>query len=256
MRASAAISQLELSLRLGVSQRHVSFVELGRALPSRGLILRWADATGATPDERNAALLGGGYSPAFFAFGAEHERGSPAFKALSDMLAAHEPNPGIIFDSDWMISAMNASGHWLCTLGMPDFLASMDGPPGEMDMIAAVSHPGGLLAKVRNAAEAGFALLRQLRTEQLTRPTLGPRVDRMERSLRERFGEDEDQRRRAAGDPHLQLVIDTELGTLAFLLVQTVFGLPQNVTQASLRTELWFPIDAETKRIMETRGCG
>jgi transcriptional regulator with XRE-family HTH domain len=255
MRASRGISQLELALRLGVSQRHVSFVELARAKPSRNLILSWARETGATVDERNAALVNAGYSPAVLEFGVEHGQASLAFRALSDMLAAHDPFPGIIFDADWMMRAMNEAGRSLCGIVMPDFLAGLDRPPGEMDMIAAVSHPGGLLARVRNAAEAGFALLNQLRAEQLTRPALRPRVDSLESSLLERFGHEQAGHPRAAGEPHLQLIIDTQLGTLAFLLVQTVFGLPQNVTHASLRTELWFPGDEATRRIMTTRAA-
>lgn len=254
MRTSRGIPQLELALRLGVSQRHVSFVELGRARPSRNLILSWARETGASMDERNAALVSAGFSPAFLEFGSEHVRNSPAFRALSEMLVAHEPYPGIVFDADWMICAMNECGQWLCTVGMAGFVTSMDGPPTEMDMIAAVAHPGGLLSRVRNAPEIGFALLTQLRAEQMTRPALRPRIDRLEESLKERFGHAAIGQPRAAGEPHLNLIMDTEFGTLSLLLVQTVFGLPQNVTPASLRTELWFPMDDHTRRVMALRG--
>jgi transcriptional regulator with XRE-family HTH domain len=250
MRASRGISQLELGLRLGVSQRHVSFVELARARPSRSLIISWARETGATSDERNAALVSAGFTPSIVEFGVEHARDTAAFEALSQMLEAHDPFPGIIFDADWMIRAMNQGGQWLCGVAMSEFLADMDGPIGEMDMIAAVAHSGGLLACVRNAAEVGYALLNQLRAEQLTRPSLRPRIDRLEGSLLERFGPWQAEQMRAAGETQLQLIADTELGTLTFLLVQTVFGLPQNVTHASLRTELWFPTDEATRRIM------
>ncbi|WP_114953831.1 helix-turn-helix domain-containing protein [Sphingosinicella terrae] len=255
MRASARISQLELALRLGVSQRHVSFVELGRARPSRNLILSWAREAGASVDERNAALVSAGFAPAIVEFGSDPVQGSAAFRVLSDMLAAHDPFPGLIFDADWMIRAMNEAGQWLCGIAMADFLAGMDGPPSEMDMIASVAHPGGLLATVRNAAEVGFALLNQLRAEQLTRPSLRPRVDRLEESLRSRFGAQDAVHARAPGEPYLQLVADTAVGPLSFLLVQTVFGLPQNVTRESLRTELWFPVDEATRRVMTGRAA-
>lgn len=254
MRTSCGISQMELALRLGISQRHVSFVELGRATPSKNLILSWVRETNASVDERNATLVSAGYSPAYIELGAQHMRDTPAFRALSDMLAAHEPFPGIVFDADWMIRAMSLGGQWLCSVGMPEFLATMNGPPAEMDMIAAVAHPGGLLSKVRNAREVGFALLKQLRAEAMTRPALRPRIDRLEISLNERFGSEPADYARAAGDPYLNLIVDSEFGTLSFLLVQTVFGLPQNVTHASLRTELWFPVDNATRRVMMTRG--
>lgn len=254
MRTSRSFSQFELALRLGVSQRHVSFVESGRARPSRHLILSWARETGASVDERNAALLSAGFSPAIVEFGTGEIHGSATFAALRDMLAAHDPYPGLVFDADWMIRAMNEGGQWLCTVGMPDFLASMDGPPGEMDMIAALIHPAGMLSTLRNAPEVGYALLNQLRAEQLIRPALRPRVDRYHASLEARFGPCPAERRRAPGQPRLHIVADTVVGTLSFLLVQTVFGLPQNITQASPRTELWFPTDEFTRRLMATRG--
>lgn len=255
MRTALGVSQMELALRLGISQRHLSFVEQGRAKPSRDLVLRWSRETGASADDRNAALLSAGFAPAFREFGADQVRETPGFKALSEMLVAHEPHPGIVFNADWMINAMTEGGQWLCGLALTDFLASMTGPPTQMDMIAALIHPGGMLSKVRNAPEVGFALLRQLRAEQLARPSLAERVDRLEQSLVQRYGADGADPSRAAGDPYLRVVMDTEMGSLSFLLVQTVFGLPHSISSASLRTELWFPTDDQTRRVMATRSA-
>jgi transcriptional regulator with XRE-family HTH domain len=255
MRRAAGLSQLELALRVGMSQRHVSFVELGRARPSRDLILSWTRETGGSVEQRNAALLRAGYSPSLQDLGPCQSRTSSELAALSGMLDAHEPYPGMVFDADWMICAMNQGGQWLCKLTMADFVADMDGPSTRMDMIAAATHPGGLLSTVRNAAEAGFALLAQLRAEELTRPALGSRIDEYERSLRQRFGCRTAQGR-AAGDPQLSIVMDTPFGALSFLLVQTIYGLPQNVTHASLRTELWFAVDGLTRRTMMTQAGG
>lgn len=252
MRASRGISQLELGLRLGVSQRHISFVELARANPSRSLILSWARETGATHDELSAALVSAGFTPNVLGFGNEYPCDSPAFRALSDMLNAHDPYPGIIFDADWMIHAMSRGGQWLCEICMPEFLRTMEGPIAEMDMIAAVTHPGGLLACVENASDVGFALLHQLRTEQLTRPSLQPRIDGLEASLLDRYGACDPTQRRAPGEPYVELFANTPAGRLSFLLVQTVFGLPQNVSHASLRTELWFPTNEKTRHAMAT----
>lgn len=254
MRTSLGVSQMELAFRLGISQRHLSFVERGRSRPSRDLVLRWSRETGASTEDLNAALLGAGFAPAFREFGAEHVRETPGFKALSEMLVAHEPHPGIVFNADWMIIAMTEGGQWLCRVGMAGFLASMSGPLSQMDMIAALTHPGGMLSCVRNAPEVGFALLRQLRSEQLARPSLGPRVDGLEESLLRRYGDDCAELPRSAGDPYLRVVMDTEKGTLSFLLVQTVFGLPHSISPASLRTELWFPTDAQTRRVMAALG--
>ena len=61
-RLEHGISQLELAGRLDVSQRHVSFLESGRALPSRGLILAWMAELGVPVSVRNAALLQCGFA--------------------------------------------------------------------------------------------------------------------------------------------------------------------------------------------------
>jgi transcriptional regulator with XRE-family HTH domain len=253
MRKTLGISQLELALRLGMSQRHIGFVELGRSRPSLSLILNWTRETCGTIDERNAALVSAGYSPVLLA--SEHSdcRSSAEFRALLDMLRVHEPNPGIIFDADWIIRAMSDGGRWFCGTSMPGVFESKGTSWSDIDMIAAVAHPAGLLSKAVNAAEVGYALLRQLRLEELIRPSLKPRVDALELSLVERFGRAE-RLARAPGVTHLQIILDTEFGLMKFLLVQTVFGLPQNVSQNSLRSELWFPVDDATKVGMATRG--
>lgn len=253
MRVALGISQLELALRLGMSQRHIGFVELGRARPSLSLILSWTRETGGTLDERNAALVSAGYSPALLESASADCRQSAEIRTLREMLVAHEPYPGIIFDADWTVRAMSEGGRWLCSVGMPGLLEHDGVPSSEIDMITAVTHPAGLLSKVVNAAETGRALLRQLRLEQLTRPSLKARVDRFEASLTERYGT-VGKCARAPGDTHLKVILDTEYGQMTFLLVQTVFGLPQNVTQKSLRSELWFPFDEATRVIMTTRG--
>lgn len=252
MRVTPGISQLELALRLGMSQRHISFVELGRARPSLSLILSWTRETGGTLDERNAALVSAGYSPAFLEPAPADCRQSAEIRTLREMLVAHEPYPGIIFDADWIVRAMSEGGQWLCSVGMPGLLQQNGVPSSEIDMITAVTHPAGLLSRVVNAAETGRALLRQLRLEELTRPSLGPRVDRFEESLNERYGA-AGKCARAASDTHLKVIMDTEYGQMTFLLVQTVFGLPQNVTQQSLRSELWFPFDDATRDIVTRR---
>lgn len=252
MRVALGISQLELALRLGMSQRHIGFVELGRARPSLSLILSWTRETGGTIDERNAALVSAGYSPALLESAPAECRQSAEIRTLREMLVAHEPYPGIIFDADWTVRAMSEGGQWLCSVGMPGLLERDGVPSSEIDMITAVTHPAGLLSKVVNAAETGRALLRQLRLEQLTRPSLKARVDRFEESLTARYGV-AGECARAPGDTHLKVILDTEYGRMTFLLVQTVFGLPQNVTQKSLRSELWFPFDDATRVIMTTR---
>lgn len=251
IRAAAGISQMELALRLGVSQRHIGFVELGRSRPSRNLILSWCRESSGTADARNAALISAGYSADFLELEDDLSRDSSAFRAVSEMLAAHDPSPGIIFDADWMIRGMNDGGQWLCGIMMAGYLAGLRGSAGEIDMIASLAHCDGLLSKVSNAAEVGDVLLRQLRTEELMRPSLKSRIDELAASLEQRFPQYSPASQRPAAEPHLQLIVDTDFGKMTFLLVQTIFGLPQNITHSSLRIELWFPVDDATEDLMK-----
>ncbi len=250
-RARLGISQMEMSLRLGVSQRHVSFIESARSQPSRALLLAWMRELRADDSLLNAALLHAGYARG----GVDPDPGSPAlaqaFAALRQMLAAHEPNAGLIFDADWNAVEINGSGRWLCSILMPELWECR--PDGPLDMIATIEHPGGLLSRAVDPASAGEALLSQLRAEQWARPALQPRVDQLAAALRRRYPAHDVLSARRTLLPHLELEFDTSLGRLSFLLMQSVFGLAHDVTVGSLRTELWFPADASTAEVMRTR---
>lgn len=239
-------SQLDLALALGISQRHVSFVERGRSRPSRDLILNWMEEVGATVSARNAALIGAG-----FATGGRGlvlpERPSPAHHQV---LSAHDPLPGLIFDADWRMVQMNAGATWIFHHLMAGFLASPEGQVPCWDMIAGVAHAGGLLSRMVDPWIYGGHLLRQLRFEEMTRPSLAPRVAALEQVLRARFG---DQMMIEPGqfEPGLDLHFDTAYGRLSFFSVQSMFQLPQDTVPTSVRVGLWFPASAAARTVLE-----
>lgn len=252
-RTKVKISQMELALRLGVSQRHVSFVESGRARPSRTLLSAWLDETQACSSIKNAILLQAGFSAP------EPVRATPPASGgrrstLSSMIAAHDPCPAIVFDAEWRMVEANTGGAWLCSKLMPDFVARTKGGGRLMDMILVLTEDDGLLSKMTNAAEVGAGLLAQLRVEEWSRPTLRGRIDALEASLLRRFGPTPAPSPRDVADTHLTLNFETEFGALSFFTVQGVFGLPQDVTVSSLRAELWFPADAHSRHVMTHRG--
>jgi transcriptional regulator with XRE-family HTH domain len=98
-RKARHVSQLELSLRIGVSQRHVSFVESGRARPSRELLTRWLQELDAPLGLRNAALLQAGFAPAYRATTLADPDLAQANAALQQLLRAHEPMPALVLDA-------------------------------------------------------------------------------------------------------------------------------------------------------------
>jgi transcriptional regulator with XRE-family HTH domain len=90
-RKSKRLSQLELALRMGVSQRHVSFVESGRAQPSRELLLSWLHELQAPLALRNVALQQAGFAPVYRGSELADAVLAPVRDALGQLLQAHDP---------------------------------------------------------------------------------------------------------------------------------------------------------------------
>jgi transcriptional regulator with XRE-family HTH domain len=255
-RRAAQRSQLDLALSLGVSQRHVSFVESGRSRPSRDFILNWMVEVHAPVSVRNAALLSTGYA---LVHGPGHSRAAvpdeetPVHRRV---LETHDPMPGMVFNADWRMLRLNAGARWLFSLVMPEFLASPERSVQAWDMIAGIGHAGGLLSRMPEPWTIARRHLRQLRIEQLNRPNLKNRIDAMEASLGARFGDSLLAPPGTEPEPGLNLQFDTQHGRLSFFSVQSVFDLPQNTAPVSVRTGLWFPSNRETRAVLESHVPG
>ncbi len=182
-RKARHLSQLELSLRIGVSQRHVSFVESGRARPSRELLTRWLQELDAPLGLRNAALLQAGFAPAYRATTLDDPDLAQANAALQQLLRAHEPMPALVLDAQWNLLQLNRGGQWLAaTLMPPEALQPANGGPANLlDMLV---HPMGLTRQLLNLREAGPAFLSQMRAEAALQPALAPKVEAFDALLR------------------------------------------------------------------------
>jgi transcriptional regulator with XRE-family HTH domain len=97
-RRRRSLSQLELALEADVSSRHVSFLETGRARPSREMVLRLAERLDIPLRERNRLLLAAGYAPLYAERSLEEPEMTPVHQALDRFLRAHEPYPAIVID--------------------------------------------------------------------------------------------------------------------------------------------------------------
>ena len=93
------LSQLDLATRAGTPSRHVSFLETGRARPSRDMVLRLAEALEVPPVECNTLLTAAGFAPQF----TERPLGDAALAAVRDvidrLLRAHAPYPALVLDA-------------------------------------------------------------------------------------------------------------------------------------------------------------
>jgi transcriptional regulator with XRE-family HTH domain len=150
------LSQLALASEAGVSQRHVSFLESGRSVPSREMVLQLAIALDLPLRERNALLLAAGYAPRY----PQPTFGAPAFAAaraiLEKVVEGHLPNPALVVDRYWTLRLANAGARALLDGVAPHLLE------GEVNVLVLSLHPDGLATRIRNLAEWRQHILQRL----------------------------------------------------------------------------------------------
>ncbi|AEB45415.1 MULTISPECIES: helix-turn-helix transcriptional regulator [Micromonospora] len=234
-------SQLDLSSSTEVSTRHLSFVETGRATPSRAMIERLCDELDVPLRERNTLYLAAGFAPvhpesAYVDLGA-------ARAAVAAVLAGHEPNPALAVNVRWeLLAANNAMTVFLA--GVPEFLRT---PP--VNVLRATLHPDGLSGRIRNLAQWRAHVLRRVR-RQLDRTAAEGLAD----LLTELESYPAPTAAHADTGPGEDLVIplrlSTEYGELALCYATTVFGAPRDVTLDEISIETFFPADAATAQLL------
>ncbi|MEA5452526.1 helix-turn-helix transcriptional regulator [Leptolyngbya sp. CCNP1308] len=254
VRKAQRLSQLELSLRLGVSQRHVSFVESGRAKPSRELLLAWLQELDAPLVVRNEVMLQAGYAPVYTAALLDDPALEQINSALAQLLFAHDPMPALVIDEHWNLLRLNRGGQWLAAALMPG--AAVDLPPDNtpINLLDLLVHPEGFAKPIINLEEVGPTLLAHLRHEASVQPALTPKVDAFEAMLHSSLGTENlhtNWSRPTA--PVLTTRYATEYGELAFFSMFTTFGTPQDITLASLRVEHLFAADEATYAVLKAQ---
>ncbi len=242
-------SQLELSIRLGVSQRHVSFVESGRAKPSRELLMAWLHELDAPLVVRNHALLQAGYAPAYGTAPLGDPMLAQADQALEHLLRTHDPMPALVIDALWNVVRLNRGGTWLAAVLMPSAMALTDTAP--LNLLDMLAHPEGVTRLIVNLKDVGPAMLAHLRHEAFVQPALTPKVEAFAALLRTRLGA---QSLHATWSrptaPVLTTRYATPHGELAFFSMFTTFGTPQDITLASLRVEHVCAADEATRAVL------
>jgi transcriptional regulator with XRE-family HTH domain len=250
-RKAKRLSQLELSLRIGVSQRHLSFIESGRARPSRSLLLSWLQELGAPLTIRNRAMLQAGFAPVYAdaseAVGVQARE--PAQSALKQLLKAHDPLPAYVIDAHWNLVDFNQGGRWLARVLMPWTADLPDDTP--MNLLDLMVSPNGITHNLLNLAEVGPVLLAHIRDDADALPELKPKVEAFAALLHSRIGENYTHGSWSQRvPPVLTSRFTTEWGELAFFSMFTTFGTPQDIKLESLRVEHMFPADQQTRDVM------
>lgn len=251
-RTAKGLSQLDLALRLDVSQRHICHLERERARPSRRLLLAWMDEVKASLQVRNDALLRANFAPICDDLNGEGLFPTRASLVASQILDAHSPFPAMSVTADLTIVELNRGAQWLFSAIMPEIWGAVANAGAGLNMIDLLTAPGGIFSRMRNAKEASLALLRELRAKAWGVPALQGRVDGLSEWIEQKFGVTAPRRDLPPGALHLNQTFDTAHGPLSFITTQGLFGLlPQDLSTSSLRVKLWFPSDSFTRSTTE-----
>jgi len=242
-------SQLDLSLDAAVSQRHLSFVESGRAAPSRELILRLAEHLAVPLRDRNALMLAAGFAPSYATRGLDDPAMAPARAALELILHAHLPHPALAVDRHWQLLAANAA--------VPPLIADVAEPAllvAPINVMRLALHPGGLAPRIANLAEWRAHLLERLRRQ--VEATADPALAALLAELAALEGPAPPSRAtHPPGGILVPLCLDTPVGRLMLISTTTVFGTAGEVTLSELTIETFFPADADSAARLR-RLCG
>ncbi|OBJ24896.1 helix-turn-helix domain-containing protein [Mycobacterium sp. 1245801.1] len=245
-RTRRRVSQLDLSLSVGVSARHLSFIETGRSRPSPEMVLTLADGLDIPLRERNTLLLAAGFAPRYQSRPLEDPALSPAREAVQRLLDAHDPYPGILIDRCWNIVGTNAAASAL-TAGLPEELL---GPPANVYRLCL--HPDGLAGRTLNFPDWAGYLLNQLRRTVALTGDLG--LAALDKEVRDYPGVTaaaEARRTPESASLLIPFILDVGGGRrLSMFTTLTTFGTPLEVTLAELAVELFYPADTETADLL------
>lgn len=242
------LSQLQLALEVEMSTRHLSFVETGRAQPSRDLIIRLADYLDIPLRARNQILLAAGLAPEFEETGLSAPEMAEALAAVEHLLKAHEPFPALAVDRHWNMVAANGALALLTEQIAPHLLV----PP--VNVLRLALHPEGLAPQIVNYEQwRGYILHRLDRDIEMTADT---GLAALRDELAGYPGSANDNAPEGRAPIALPLVIDTVAGRLSFMTTVTIFGTPRDITLSELALETFFPADAHTMAVLRSLGGG
>lgn len=240
-------SQMELSLDVGVSTRHLSFVETGRSRPSPELVLALADRLEVPLRERNRMLLAAGYAPRYSHRPLEDPSMAPVRESLQRLLDLHEPFPGVAIDRQWNVVLANQAARTLLASVPAAVLAPCP------NVFRVCLHPEGLAPRTENWAEWSAYLLGQIRrTVELTGDA---ELAELEREVLAYPDVAAGAGSGAAPADEPQVLVPLRLRTgegegsavLSLFTTLTTFGTPRDITVEELCVELFFPADDATR---------
>ncbi|NNE96362.1 MAG: helix-turn-helix transcriptional regulator [Acidimicrobiales bacterium] len=249
-RTNRRYSQLQLAIEAEVSSRHISFLETGRAKPSREMVVHLAIALDLSLRDRNALLDAAGYAPVYPHSALDAPEMDDVRRVLGQILAAHSPNPAVVVDRRGeLIDANTAAFALIGATVAPDSAALT--PSVNINRLAL--HPEGIKPRTADWELGAANVLQRLEREQAHRPA----DEQLEALLAEMLSYPgvEELRRHAALPTGADLLVPLEVNTFdgaTIRLVSTVatIGAPYDVTLDELRLETFFPSDNATRDVL------
>lgn len=239
------LSQLDLAEEAEISTRHLSFVETGRSLPSREMVIRLAERLNVPLRERNALLVAAGYAPMYRERPLDDPALAAARQAVELILKSHEPFPALAVDRHWNLVMANRIVPLLMAGAHPSLLQ----PP--VNVLRLSLHPQGIAPRIANLAQWRNHLFERLR--QQIEATGDGMLATLLQELRA-YPATESDSMHLEGEllgVAMPFRFRTGHGVLSFISTTTIFGTPVDVTLQELALETFFPADAQTAAALQ-----
>jgi len=240
-RSQRRMSQLDLAQHADISTRHLSYVETGRASPSREMVLRLAQRLDVPLRERNALLVAAGFAPMYPQRSLDDPALAAARHAVDLVLKGHEPHPALAIDRHWNLVAHNAIVPLLMAGAAPALLQ----PP--INVLRLSLHPDGMAPRIANLGQWRAHLLERLQQQ------IAATGDATLQSLHDEllgYGAPDAQHDTPPSAVAVPFQLKTPDGVLSFISTTTIFGTPVDITLQELAIESFFPADEGTARML------
>jgi transcriptional regulator with XRE-family HTH domain len=245
-RRHRALSQLELAGRSEISQRHLSFLELGRASPSREMVMRLAAALDVPLRQHNALLISAGFAPVWRQTDLAAPELSEISTALDFMLAQQEPFPGVAVDRHWNLLRANSGA-----VRLVEFLVGPLAPGTPVNLADALVAPDVLRPHLLNWPNVVRYFIRSVEADAAADGT--PETAALLERLRGYDGVSEAVNT-VPSEPAMAPVLPMHFrkGKTELRLFTTIatLGIPQDITLQELRVECFFPMDEATAAVL------
>ncbi len=239
------MSQLDLALRAGTTQRYLSYIEQGRSVPGRSMVVRLVESLDVPLRARNALMRRAGYMPAYAERTFDDEDLRAVREALESVLNGHEPYPAMIVNRGGDLVSANTA----CSVFFEDVAEDLLTPPINTRRLAL--HPGGLAQRITNFANWAPHVTESLRRECARNPdpSLDAQLEELDGYLASV----------PAVDNYLGFAVPMELatgdGTLRLITTLAAFANATDVVLSEIRLEAFLPADEETATTLRRRAA-